>query len=140
MHTAQPPLTGVKVFGGDSLMDAAVAAAAGPAAALGVRGTDTAFGSASFVAAFKEFTGGKVAYNSKAAAAYDAVIALLDAYRRAAPPKEGPQILAALQDVRFLGKTGPVSFDEFGDRLFVPTESYDVGEFDRTGNVRMLDM
>ena len=51
------------------------------------------------------------AQTTQAAHAYDATAALIEAYRRAASPKGGPEIKAALQDVRFKGKAGPVAFD-----------------------------
>lgn len=47
-------------------MDATIAKLAGPAATLGVRGSDVSYGSPEFVADFKEFTRGKnISYNSK---------------------------------------------------------------------------
>ncbi len=130
----------VKIFGGDSVMDAAVAKAAGAANTLGVRGSDVSFGSPEFVAAFKEFTKGKgIPYSSKAAHAYDAALALMDAYRRAAEPKDGPQLLAELAATRFQGKSGPVAFDEFGDLKFDPAVSYQTVEFDKAGQLRVLE-
>ena len=121
-------------------MDAAVAKVAGPENAVGVRGSDVSFGSPDFVAAFKEYTKGKgIPYSSKAAHAYDAAQALIEAYRRAPDPKTGPQVLAELADVRFAGKSGPIAFDEFGDLKFNPAASYDVVEFDKSGQPRVLE-
>ena len=138
MRTANPTLN-VKIFGGDSINDPAMPARAGAAAIAGVQASDVSFGSPEFVAAFKEFTKGKIPYSSKAAHAYDAAWALMEAYRRAAEPKDGPQILAELASVKFQGKSGPIAFDEFGDLKFDPATSYVVTEFDKTGNVRVLE-
>jgi branched-chain amino acid transport system substrate-binding protein len=130
----------IRIFGGDSLMDAQVAKAAGAANALGVRGSDVSFGSPEFVEAFNEFTKGKgIEYNAKAAHAYDAAVALMEAYRRAPQTKEGPAILAELANVRFQGKSGPIAFDEYGDLKYDPVSSYNVLEFDKAGGLRVLE-
>jgi branched-chain amino acid transport system substrate-binding protein len=130
----------VKIFGGDSMMDASVAKAAGLGAALGVRGSDVSFGSPDFVAAFKDFTAGKgIEYNAKAAHAYDAAVALMEAWRRSPQTKEGAAILAELGNVRFQGKAGPVAFDEYGDLKYDPASTYNVLEFDKSGELRVLE-
>jgi branched-chain amino acid transport system substrate-binding protein len=129
----------VTIFGGDSMMDPAVAAAAGATAALGVRGSDVSFGAPEFVRAFKDYTAGKIPYQPKASHAFDAAVAIMDAYRRAAPPKSGAQIGAELRNVKFQGKSGPIAFDEYGDLAFNPATSYNVLEFDREGQIRVLE-
>jgi ABC-type branched-subunit amino acid transport system substrate-binding protein len=121
-------------------MDSSVAAAAGANATLGVRGSDVSFGDEEFQAAFKEFTAGKnVSYVAKAAHAYDAAVALMEAFRRAPEPKDGPAVLAELGSVKFNGKSGPIAFDEYGDLAYDPVSSYDVAEFDKDGQVRVLE-
>jgi hypothetical protein len=129
--------TPVQIFLGDSLMDATLAARAGPAAVAGVRGSDVAFGSPEFISAFGKFTAGTgIEYTPKAARAYDATTALLTAFAAAAPPKGGPEILEQLQKVRFQGVSGPVAFDEAGDLEVAPgAQLYDVIEFDKRGAV-----
>jgi hypothetical protein len=61
--------------------------------------------------------GRNTTFVGKAAAAYDATVALLDAYRRAAPPKLGPDVLKELFNVKFQGKSGLISFDDAGEGL-----------------------
>ncbi|KAI8473456.1 MAG: periplasmic binding protein-like I [Monoraphidium minutum] len=131
----------VSIFNGDSMMDPTVAATAGKANTVGVRGSDVSYGTPAFVADFKKFTAGKnISYVAKAAHAYDAAEALLEAYRRAPEPKEGPEIMAQLANVRFQGKAGPVAFDEYGDLKYDPTTSYDVSEFNAKGEVVSVEV
>lgn len=123
------------------MMDPTVAATTGPAVTLGIRGSDVSFGTPEFQAAFKDYVQGKnISYVAKAAHAYDATAALLDAYRRADDPKDGPQVAAALANVRFQGKSGPIGFDEYGDLKYDPATSYDVSEFQPDGSVAVVDM
>jgi hypothetical protein len=73
-------------------MSPATSALAGAAAAAGVRGTDMWFDPA-FEAEFNEFVAEKnITFVAKAAAAYDAAVVLMDAFRRAAEPKGGPEV------------------------------------------------
>jgi ABC-type branched-subunit amino acid transport system substrate-binding protein len=115
---------GVTIFGGDSLMDGTVPALIGAAAAAGVRGSEVAPGSPEFQAAFQEFTAGRnISFVAKAAHAYDAAVALMEAFARAEEPKTGPQIAAALSKVKFAGESGPIEFDESGDLKFDQSNS-----------------
>lgn len=75
-------------------------------------------------------------YSGFAATAYDAATALMDAFRRAAPPRGGPEVLKQLKDVKFSGKSGLISFDEYGDLRYDPATGYTVGAFDRVGNLK----
>ena len=131
------------IFLGDSGMDPTVAALAGPGVMEGVRGSDVAFGDPAFVAAFQDYAkakGRNASYVAKAAHAYDATAALLEAYRRAPDPKGGAEVLAELAGVRLAkGKSGiPLVFDEAGDAAFEPRLSYAVSEFDAAGKLRPL--
>lgn len=128
----------ITFFNGDSMMDPTVATVAGKDVTAGIQGSDVAFGTPAFVAAFKDYTKGKgISYVAKAAHAYDATAALVEAYRRAAEPKDGPAILAELANVKFAnGMGGPVAFDEFGDALYDAGKSYEVLEFDKDGQVQ----
>ncbi|KIZ04521.1 hypothetical protein MNEG_3430 [Monoraphidium neglectum] len=141
LRTAQPPLSAVTIFGGDSLMDATVPLRIGAALAKGVRGSDVTFGSPAFVAAFKTYTAGKnISYVPKASHAYDAAEALIEAYRRAEAPKDGKAILAQLADVRFKGVSGPIAFNEFGDLKYDPKgpRLYTVTEFGADGSIAVV--
>lgn len=139
IKTLKSKKSNVKVFLGDSMMDPTVAEAAGKANAVGIRGTDVSFGTPAFVKAFNAHVAGKdINYVAKASHAYDAAQALLEAYRRAAEPKGGPQILAELPNVKFMGKAGPVAFDEYGDLKYDPATSYDISEFKADGSVAVV--
>jgi ABC-type branched-subunit amino acid transport system substrate-binding protein len=121
-------------------MDGTVPALIGAAAAAGVRGSEVSPGSPEFQAAFKEFTAGNnVSYVAKAAHAYDAAVALMEAFRLAKEPKAGPDIAAALSGVRFPGKSGPIAFDEAGDLEFDPrsngTDYYTILEYFPDGSM-----
>lgn len=133
----------VAVFLSDSGMDPTVAAAAGASTMAGVRGSDVAFGDPSFVEAFKKYAKSRnatVSYVAKAAHAYDATAALVEAYRRAAGAKDGPAVLAELGGVKFSkAKSGvALSFDEYGDASYDPESSYEVSEFDSAGQIKPL--
>lgn len=66
--------------------------------------------------------------------AYDAVTALLKAYAAAPTPKSGAAVAQLIPKQRFQGVTGPVAFDEFGDR--VPhNSSYVKGTFTSKGKL-----
>jgi S-DNA-T family DNA segregation ATPase FtsK/SpoIIIE len=128
----------LQIFVGDALMDPALAArAGGPAAVAGVRGSDVSDGSPEFAGAFQAYAKSRgIRYTPKAARAYDAAAALLEAYRLAAEPKGGPEILEALARVRFEGKSGPVAFDDNGDLVVARgAKLYDVVEFGPAGSV-----
>lgn len=123
------------------VLDPVAARVAGAAAMAGVRGSDLAFGDPAFVADFIRGAPPNASYASSAARAYDAVEALLEAYKRAGPsPKAGPALRASLAAVRIAkGKAGtPVVFDEYGDAPYDPERSYSVAEFDDKGQVRPL--
>ena len=121
------------------VLDPVAARVAGAAAMAGVRGSDLAFGDPAFVAdVTRRFP--NASYVSSAAHAYDAVEALLEAYKRAPEPKAGPALRAALAGVKIAkGKAGvPVVFDEYGDAPYDPERSYSVAEFDDKGQIRPL--
>lgn len=133
----------VTIFLADGGMDPAVAEAAGPSVAAGVRGSDVAFGDPAFVERFKAFAKKRkraVSYVSYASHAYDAAAALIEAYRRAQDPKSGADVIAELAGVKIAkGKAGvPIAFDEYGDLQYDPSNSYTVGEFQPDGQLRSL--
>ncbi|GBF90432.1 hypothetical protein Rsub_03428 [Raphidocelis subcapitata] len=123
------------VFVSDSLITPATPLLAGKKSAAGVRGADL-WHSPEFEAEFKDYVrsrGGDAPYTGFAATAYDATIALLDAFRRAAPPRGGPELLEQLKHVKFFGKSGLISFDEYGDLKYDPETGYTVGVFGPDG-------
>jgi ABC-type branched-subunit amino acid transport system substrate-binding protein len=122
------------------MMDPSLAAAAGAAMTAGIKGSDVSFGTPKFVAAFNEFVKGKnISYVAKAAHAFDAAEALIEARRRAAERRAGAAIAAELPNVRFEGASGPVAFDEAGDLKFSPDKSYDVLEFTPKGQLKVVE-
>lgn len=130
----------IKIYTGDSLMYPTVASkAGGAAAAAGVRGT-VMWATPEFQAEFKrqatDIVDVPVTFVGKAANAYDAAVALMDASRRAQEPKGGPQIRSALFNVKFTGKSGAVAFDELGDLVYDPATAYSVAEFGKDGAVK----
>ena len=133
----------ISIFLADGGMDPTVAKLVGAGVMAGVRGSNVALGDPAFVADFKDFAkakGRNVSYVSNAAYAYDATAALIEAYRRAADPKGGPEVLAELAGVRLAkGKSGiPISFDEAGDAAYQPGLSYEVTEFEPSGQLKSL--
>lgn len=71
------------------------------ALAKGIRGSEVSFGTPKFQKAFADYTKGQnISYTPKAAHAYDAAWALMEAYARA-PEKMGSDILDALKDLKF---------------------------------------
>lgn len=110
-------------------MSPGFADAAGPANVVGIRGADV-WGAPGFEVEFLAFNKGRnTTFVGKAAAAYDATVALLDAYRRAAPPKLGPDVLKELFNVKFQGKSGLISFDDAGDLIYDPATAFGIAEF-----------
>jgi ABC-type branched-subunit amino acid transport system substrate-binding protein len=82
-----------------------------------------------------------ISYVAKAAHAYDAAEALIEAYRRASgagAAADGAALKAELPNVRFEGASGPVAFDEAGDLKFHPDKSYDVLEFTPQGQLKVV--
>ncbi|KAI8468031.1 MAG: periplasmic binding protein-like I [Monoraphidium minutum] len=138
VRAAQPPL-GVKIFVGDALMTPALPAlAGGPAAVAGVRGTDMWY-APDFKKDFESYAKSRAIdapFSPKAAAAYDATVALLDAARRAPPPARGAGLLQELYAVKFSGKSGKVAFDESGDLKYDASTAYSVAEFAPGGGLR----
>eukprot|EP00775_Hariotina_reticulata_P012157 gene12157-12295_t len=78
--------------------------------------TELCRGPPSFEALYTNYTKGAPFYNS-AALAYDATRALLAAYLAAPAPKDGHSVIQQLGNVTFDGLTGPVAFDQYGDRV-----------------------
>lgn len=128
------------MYVGDALMTRAAGAAMG-AAAPGVRGTDMYY-APGFEKEFRQFVKSSgmtnITYTPKAAAAFDAAVALMDAFRRAPAPKDGPQLLGELYSVKFAGKSGQIAFDSSGDLKYDPATAYDVGEFQPDGKIKLV--
>lgn len=95
------------IFGGDALADYMLyEKLRGRPSLIGkLTTTSVSPGSKDYVRAFTNFTGGdaKTSYQAYAAHAYDAVAALLRAYKAAAAPKDGPAVKAALGKLDFPG-------------------------------------
>jgi hypothetical protein len=96
----------------------------GPELAAGIKAVDQWF-APTWPSEFADYVqskglAGKVEFTPKTASAYDAAIAILDAYRRAPAPKTGPQLRDELRAVKFAGKGGPVAFDDSGDLAYPP--------------------
>eukprot|EP00775_Hariotina_reticulata_P012158 gene12158-12296_t len=99
--------------------------------------TELSRGPPSFEALYTNYTKGAPFYNS-AALAYDATRALLAAYLAAPAPKDGRSVIQQLGNVTFDGLTGPVAFDQYGDR--VPNrQTYRYRTFD-VKNKRLVDV
>lgn len=97
-------LTGVRVYGGDSLTDANLfqTVRGRPSLLPELIATGPSFGTDAFVKSFAKFTNGS-AYSAFAAHAYDAMDALLRALKAAPAPSNGSQVIAELQKQSFEG-------------------------------------
>lgn len=109
---------GLRIVSGDALAEPAFAAMLrdNPAVIADLAATSPWPGKPAFVEQFKAATDGAY-FSAFTARAYDAMTALLRAYRDAAPPRAGRDIVAQLHKQRFDGASGPVEFDAFGDRV-----------------------
>lgn len=94
-------------------------------------------GHASFIEKFAQ-AAPNVKFESYAAPAYDATVALIKGYKDAIGAKTPADVGMALRDEVFEGVTGPVQFDIFGD--IVPhAESYVYGQFNQaTGKFELI--
>lgn len=111
-------LDNLKYFGGDAIADYTLILnlKGRPSVLPNLTVTSVAPGSPEFVARFKKFTN-QSAYSAFAAHAYDAMDALLRAYKAAAPPKNGTMIIQQLGKQKFAGVGGQVEFDQYGDAV-----------------------
>uniref|UniRef100_A0A383W2N6 Receptor ligand binding region domain-containing protein n=1 Tax=Tetradesmus obliquus TaxID=3088 RepID=A0A383W2N6_TETOB len=129
------------IFGGDALADYMLyEKLRGRPSLIGqLTTTSVSPGSKDYVRAFTNFTGGdaKTSYQAYAAHAYDAVAALLRAYKAAAAPKDGPAVKAALGKLDFPGVGGRVRFDVFGD-LVPDNQTYVAVKFNSTTGARLV--
>jgi ABC-type branched-subunit amino acid transport system substrate-binding protein len=95
------------IFAGDALSDYMLfeKIAGRPSLISKVTSTSVSPGSKEFVRSFANFTGSdpSTSYQAYAAHAYDAVFALLRAYKAAAAPKDGPAVKAQLNKTDFAG-------------------------------------
>eukprot|EP00775_Hariotina_reticulata_P003097 gene3097-3376_t len=124
------------VFAGDGLADATLFTALQGSTSILQRMVLTGFnpGLEQFQARFANFTNNTL-YHAAAAHAFDATEALVRAYKAAAAPKDGTEILRQLQKERFDGVSGFVEFDQYGDRIPSDT-SYVTNRFDmKTGKL-----
>lgn len=96
---------GLKVFGGDALADPMMVTLLKdmPAALKDLSVTTVNKGKNPFIRRFRAANPG-ITYGSFAAQGYDAMVALLRAYARAAPPKDGPALVKTLQQQKFEGE------------------------------------
>jgi ABC-type branched-subunit amino acid transport system substrate-binding protein len=96
------------IFGGDALADYMLyeQLRGRPSLIDTLTTTSVSPGSKEYVQAFTNYTGGQAStsYQAYAAHAYDAVAALLRAYKAAAPPKDGPAIKAEIGKLDFQGE------------------------------------
>eukprot|EP00775_Hariotina_reticulata_P002127 gene2127-2446_t len=132
-------LSSLKFYGGDSLADVTVLERIGkrPSTVANLVTTSPSFGSDAFIQQFRNFTNDKQPYSYQASHAYDAMVALMRAFKAAAAPKDGPAIKAALQQQKFEGVSGPIEFDKYGD-LVPQNKTYVYSRFDvPTASVRM---
>eukprot|EP00878_Enallax_costatus_P044940 GHUV01053737.1.p1 GENE.GHUV01053737.1~~GHUV01053737.1.p1 ORF type:complete len:309 (+),score=77.77 GHUV01053737.1:765-1691(+) len=111
-------LDNLKYFGGDAIADYTLIYNIGqrPSVLANLTVTSVAPGSMQFVDRFKKFANTKT-YNPYAARAYDAMDALLRAYKVAGAPKNGTMIIQQLSKQKFQGVSGMVAFDQYGDAV-----------------------
>lgn len=96
---------GLKIFGGDALADPMMVSLLkdSPTALKNLSVTTVNKGKNPFIKRFRAANPG-VTYASFAAQGYDAMVALLRAYAAAAPPRDGPALVAQLQQQTFEGE------------------------------------